>query len=219
MIECNEDVKASKATISRLPIYLRCLRKSLEAGEENVSSTRLAEYLKLNPVQVRKDIALVSPKSGKPKLGFATRELIEAIEDVLGCNNTNDALLVGVGGLGSTLLAYDGFKNYGLNIVAAFDVNPELAGSEINGIKVFPIEKLAAIAERLNVKMGIITVPASSAQDIADKLVESGILAIWSFAPTRLDLPENIAVKYEDLAASLAVLSSKLKDAVNPSCT
>ena len=217
MIECKEGVIASKATISRLPRYLRYLRQSLKSGEENISSTRLADALCLNPVQVRKDLALISPTSGKPKLGFAIAELISAIEDVLGCNNTNDALLVGVGGLGSTLLAYDGFKNYGLNIVAAFDTSPEVIGSKINGITVFGMDKLGDIASRLNVKMGIITVPASAAQSIADMLVKAGILAIWSFAPTHLILPENIAVKYEDLAASLAVLSSKLKDAMRSS--
>lgn len=214
MIECNEDIIASKATVSRLPKYLRYLKQIIESGEENVSSTKIAEALCLNPIQVRKDLALISPVSGKPKLGFAVYELIIALEDFLGCNNVKDALLVGAGGLGSTLLSYGGFKNYGLNIVAAFDEKPELINRKINNITVFPMSKLDDVVERLNIKMGIITTPASVAQEIADCMVASGILAIWNFAPVHLKLPDNIAVKNEDLAASLAVLSRELKDAL-----
>ncbi len=215
MIECKEDIITSKATISRLPKYLRYLKQIIDNGEENVSSAKMAEALCLNPIQVRKDLALISPVSGKPKLGFAARELVAALEDFLGCNNVKDALLIGVGGLGSTLLSYGGFKNYGLNIVAAFDIKEELINKKINGIPVFSVNKLNDIVERLNIRMGIITVPSDAAQEIADRMVESGILAIWSFAPTHLKIPDNIAVKYEDLAASLAVLSRELKDAMN----
>lgn len=215
MIECRENVIASKATVSRLPMYLRYLRQLLKADEKNVSATKMAQDLRLNPVQVRKDLALISPVSGRPKLGFEVSKLIRAIEDFLGLNNVNDALLVGVGGLGSTLLSYGGFKNYGLNIVAAFDIKPTLIDTQVNGIKIFSIDKLDYLTKRLNIKMGIITVPAFAAQETADRMVESGILAIWNFAPTHLKLPENIAVKNEDLAASLAVLSGKLKDALD----
>ena len=99
MVECKEDIIASKATVSRLPVYLRYLRQKLREGDENISSTCIAEDLRLNPVQVRKDLALISPISGRPKLGFAVKDLIQALENFLGCNNVNDALLVGVGGL------------------------------------------------------------------------------------------------------------------------
>lgn len=215
MIECKEDAITSKTTISRLPKYLRYVKQMIERGEENISSTKMAEALCLNAIQVRKDLALISPVSGRPKLGFSAQELVVALEEFLGCNNVKDALLVGVGGLGRTLLAYEGFKNYGLNIVAAFDIKSELMNKKINDINIFPMSKLSDIAERLSIKMGIITVPASTAQAVADKMVESGIMAIWNFAPTHLKLPDNIAVKNEDLAASLAVLSRELKDALN----
>ncbi len=215
MIECKEDAITSKTTISRLPKYLRYVKQMIERGEENISSTKMAEALCLNAIQVRKDLALISPVSGRPKLGFSAQELVVALEEFLGCNNVKDALLVGVGGLGRTLLSYEGFKNYGLNIVAAFDIKSELMNKKINDINIFPMSKLSDIAERLSIKMGIITVPASTAQAVADKMVESGIMAIWNFAPTHLKLPDNIAVKNEDLAASLAVLSRELKDALN----
>ncbi len=212
MIETKEDIIASKATIARLPTYLRFLRDCRKAGDENVSSTRIAEHLRLNPVQVRKDLALVSVSSGKPRLGFPVSELIESIESFLGLRNTHDAVLVGAGHLGSTLLLYDGFRNYGLNIVAAFDVNAAAVGRKINGISVLDYSQFSATVRRLNIKMGIITVPKEAAQKVADDMADSGIRAIWSFAPTHLVLQEDIAVKYEDLAASLAVLSKKLED-------
>lgn len=117
MLEYKEGI--SKATIARLPIYLRFLRDRQAAGERYASSTQIADRMRLNPVQVRKDLALVSSESGRPKLGFRIDELIEDIERFLGCDNVNDALIVGVGGLGRTLLSYEGFRNYGLNIVAA----------------------------------------------------------------------------------------------------
>ncbi len=212
MIEVKADAVASKATISRLPVYLRFLRDKLKAGDENVSSTAIADELRLNPVQVRKDLALVSAESGKPKLGFRVKELIEGIESFLGLCNTHDAVLCGVGSLGSTLLKYEGFKNYGLNIVAAFDTNAAVIGKKINGISVLEYEALPKTVKRLNIKMGIITVPKSVAQNVADTMAQSGIRAIWNFAPVHLSLPEEVAVKYEDLAASLAVLGKKLED-------
>ena len=212
MIEVKADAVASKATISRLPVYLRFLRDKLKAGDENVSSTAIADELRLNPVQVRKDLALVSAESGKPKLGFRVKELIEGIESFLGLCNTHDAVLCGVGSLGSTLLKYEGFKNYGLNIVAAFDTNAAVIGKRINGIAVLEYEALPKTVKRLNIKMGIITVPKSVAQNVADTMAQSGIRAIWNFAPVHLSMPEEVAVKYEDLAASLAVLGKKLED-------
>lgn len=212
MIEVKEGIVASKATVARYPVYLRYLRDLKKAGESVVSSTRIADDLKLNAVQVRKDLALVSSVSGKPKLGFGLEELIRDIEQFLGCDNVTDALLVGAGGLGRTLLGYEGFRNAGLNIVAAFDVDPALIGKKVNGVPVLGIDKFRHTAESLGVNMGIVTVPKSAAQETADLMVCSGIRGIWNFAPTHLNLPDGIAVKNEDLAASLAILSKRLLD-------
>ena len=219
MIEIKEDIVASKATISRLPVYLRFLRDKLKKGEENISSTVIANRFNFNPVQVRKDLAIVSPSSGRPKLGFRTKELIESIENFLGLCNTHDAVLAGVGHLGSTLLLYEGFKNYGLNIVAAFDTDPQVIGKKFGGATVLDYSRMQSTVGRLNIKLGIITTPKEAAQDVADSMANSGIKAIWSFAPTHLNLPEDVAVKYEDLAASLAVLSKKLEDGLKASET
>ena len=210
-----ELLNVSKATIGRLPAYHRYLQEKLAAGEKTVSSTAIAEDLHLNAVQVRKDLSAIAREAGKPKLGFAVADLIADIDRFLGYDNLNDAVLVGAGGLGSALAGYGGFKNYGLNIVAAFDADPARAGTEIGGIKVFPADELARLVRRLNVLIGIIAVPKAAAQGVADELIRGGVRAIWNFAPVHLNVPENIAVKNEDMAASLAILSKRLAEILN----
>lgn len=202
----------SKATIGRLPAYHRYLKEKQAEGERTISSTAIAEDLHLNAVQVRKDLALISSTAGKPKRGFDVDELIGDIDRFLGYDNVSDAVLVGAGGLGSALVGYDGFKNYGLNIVAAFDTDPALIGRSIKGVRVCDARELSSLVRRLNVRIGIIAVPKEGAQGAADALVEGGVRAIWNFAPVHLALPENIAVKNEDMAASLAILSKRLAE-------
>lgn len=209
----NQEIKnVSKATIGRLPAYHRYLKERQTAGEKTISSTAIAEDLHLNAVQVRKDLAVISSVAGKPKLGFEVEDLIEDINKFLGYDNVTDAVLVGAGGLGSALVGYDGFRNYGLNIVAAFDTDPMLIDTVIGGIKVFDAQELSKLVRRLNVLIGIIAVPRGAAQKVADELVEGGVRAIWNFAPVHLSLPTNIAVKNEDMAASLAILSKRLAE-------
>ena len=211
----NKEIQnVSKATIGRLPAYHRYLKEKLAEGEKTISSTSIAEDLHLNAVQVRKDLSVISTVAGKPKLGFEIAELIEDINRILGYDNVTDAVLVGAGGLGSALAGYDGFKNYGLNIVAVFDSDPEIIDSTVNGIKVFDAAQIQHLVRRLNVLI-IITVPKSAAQKVADELIEGGVRAIWNFAPVHLNVPENIAVKNEDMAASLAILSKRLAEILN----
>ena len=198
-----------------MPAYHRYLTEKLAQGEKTVSSTAIAEDLHLNAVQVRKDLAVISSVAGKPKLGFELSELIADIDRFLGYDNVTDAVLVGAGGLGSALVGYEGFKNYGLNIVAAFDTDPSLIGTSVGGVKVFDAKELSKLVRRLNVLIGIVAVPRGAAQQVADELVEGGVRAIWNFAPVHLTLPENIAVKNEDMAASLAILSKRLAEILN----
>lgn len=212
----NQDIQnVSKATIGRLPAYHRYLKEKMAAGERTVSSTAVAEDLHLNAVKVRKDLAVISSVAGKPKLGFAIADLIDGIDRILGYDNVTDAVIVGAGGLGSALVGYGGFKAYGLNIVAAFDNDPERIDTMLGGVKVFDSKDLVRLVRRLNVLIGIIAVPASAAQSVADELVEGGVRAIWNFAPVHLTLPANIAVKNEDMAASLAILSKRLAEILN----
>ncbi len=200
----------SKESLQRLPSYLRYLKQLHESNVTHVSSTNIAERLYLNPVSVRKDLAFVSVAGGKPKTGFKVVELIKEISSFLGYNNVKDAVIVGVGKLGSALIGYKGFDAYGLKIVACFDNNKAIQSTQSSDKPVFDIHKMPDLVNRLNVKIGIITVPSNSAQEVCDLMIESGIKAIWNFSPTQLVTPSNIAVKNEDMAASLAVLSKQL---------
>jgi len=210
---CDSSCKSvSKATLSRLPMYYRYLIDLQRAGVENISSVKISEDLNLNSIQVRKDLACVSSIAGKPKTGFDVDELIKDISAFLGYNNTTDAIIIGVGQLGRTLLSYPGFSNYGLNVVAGFDLNEEICGKDINGKKILPMYKLQDFLKRTNVHIGIVTVPANFAQQVTDLLVDAGIKAIWNFAPTHIMVPDGVVIKNEDMAASLAILSNKLKE-------
>ena len=197
---------------SRLTQYLNYLKRlSPETLPDNMSATAIAEALNINDVVVRKDLAAVVG-TGKPKTGYLTADLIHGLEEYLGYNNRSDAVLVGVGNLGKALMSYGNFNEYGLNIVAAFDSDPILVGTELNGKKVFDIRKLSALCKRMHVHIGIITTPAAYAQQVCNAMIEGGVRAIWNFAPVNLVIPENVVIKNEDMAASLALLTKQLEE-------
>ena len=152
---------------------------------------------------------------GRPKVGYVTRELTSDIENFLGYHDVETAVLVGAGDLGHSLLSYDGFSGYGLEIAAAFDRDPALVGTTIAGKRVLSMEKLVDLCCRMQIHMGIIAVPGGEAQAVCDTLVSSGVLAIWNFAPVRLDVPEDVLVRNEDLAGSLAVLAKRLAERID----
>ena len=201
----------SQPTLRRLPRYLSYLKSLGENAPEYRSATGIAEALGLGQVQVRKDLAQVS-NSGRPKVGYVTSQLIEEIEDFLGYNNTHDAVIVGAGKLGQALLGYNGFRSYGLNILAAFDMDPNKVGESASGKPIFAMDKLEHICHRLNVRIGVITVPVEQAQNVCNELVKVGIKAIWNFAPIHLYVPEGVLVQTENMAASLALLSKHLNE-------
>lgn len=203
----------SKQALLRLPYYLNYLKVLQTSGAETVSAPKIAAALSLNEVQVRKDIAFVSSCAGKPKLGFDVALLIRDFESFLGYDNVNEAILVGAGLLGRSLLQYKGFSAYGLHLVAAFDSDPTLTQLRFHGEqKISPMEKLENLCQRMRIHIGIICVPEASAQAVCDRLVACGIRAIWNFAPTHLTVPDGILVQNENIASSLAVLSAHLKD-------
>ncbi|WP_052882901.1 redox-sensing transcriptional repressor Rex [Kiritimatiella glycovorans] len=200
---------AGVPTLKRLPLYLRLLRRMREEGAEYASGAVLARELELDPIVVRKDLAITGAR-GKPRLGFPLHELIESVEEFLGWSNTTDAFLAGTGSLGQALLGYRGFEQHGLRITAAFDVDSGTVGRRIYGKTVLHIDRLADLARRMHVRLGILTVPAAVAQEVADAMVAGGIRGIWNFTPTRLHVPEEVILQREDLASTLAVLSHKL---------
>lgn len=196
-------------TLRRLPSYLQFLRRLQATGRDVVSCTHIADDLHLDPTQVRKDLQTTGIV-GKPRVGYYLPALIEAIEGLLGWNNTTEAFLVGVGSLGTALMGYGGFKDSGLEVLAGFDVDPAKVGTTVHGKQVLHVDKLPDLAARMHIHLGIITTPAEYAQDIAQLMVLSGIRGIWNFAPATLEVPEGIILENVTLAASLAVLSSKL---------
>jgi len=197
-----------KSTLSRLPSYYCFIEECHLCGKEYVSATAIAESLSINPVQVRKDLASICSEPGKPKLGFKVDTLLTDLKMYLGYDHYDEAVLVGVGALGHVLMQYGGFANYGLGIVAGFDrvVREKTIGDK----PVLSVDKLVSFLRRTHIKIGIIAVPANEAQAAADQLVAGGIKAIWNFAPTTINLPDNILVKNENLAASLAALTAEL---------
>jgi len=199
----------SEPTLKRLPLYHRFLKEWQAAGHETVSCTYIGLDLDLDPTQVRKDLEAVGV-GGRPRIGYVVASLLEGLEQFLGWNNVNEAFLVGAGSMGSALLGYRKFEQCGLKIVAAFDLDPSKIGTRIHGKHVLPLEKMPNLAERMHILIGIITVPATEAQGVADLMVTGGIRAIWNFAPVRLRVPAEVIVHNEDLYCSLAALSQKL---------
>lgn len=197
-----------KSTLSRLPSYYCLIENRQALGEEYISATTIAESLSINPVQVRKDLASICSEPGRPKLGFKIDTLLSDLKIYLGYDHYDEAVLVGVGALGHVLMQYTGFANYGLGIVAGFD--KVVREKKIADKPVLSISKLVSFLRRTHIKIGIIAVPASEAQGVADLLVTGGVKAIWNFAPATISLPETILVKNENLAASLAALTAEL---------
>ncbi len=199
----------SKSVLKRLPGYLAYLKSVPDGASPYISATALANALSMGEVQVRKDLAAVSD-GGRPKIGYLRENLIDDIEQFLGYDNTTDAVLIGAGKLGQALLGYSGFEAYGLNILAAFDAVPAAAQTD-EGKPIYHIDALESFCRSHKVLMGIITVPVEYAQEVCDQLIHCGIKAVWNFAPTHLEVPQNILVQNENMATSLAVLSMHLQ--------
>ncbi len=190
--------------VKRLPMYLRGLLLCSEQGVKKVSSEKLAQMLHVNSPQIRKDLSYFGA-FGTCGVGYDTAALAKQIRDILKLKTTNKAALIGLGNLGAALLKYPGFGGYGLQIAAVFDKNNRKIGKTIKGIEVQNVRKLSTL-KRKGIVLGIIAVPASSAQDVADGLVKAGIKGILNFAPYYIDVPKKIKVISIDIAMDLARL-------------
>ncbi len=201
----------SKLTLQRLPVYLSYLRGLPENVYPHISATAIAAGLGLGEVQVRKDLAAVT-SCGKPKTGYPLQTLIQDLERFLWAGGCSRTVLVGVGNLGLALLSYGGFSDYGLKIMAAFDINPALVGAVVDGRPILPVSELPNFCQRQQVQIGILAVPAAAAQACCDALTNSGVRAVWNFAPVLLRAPEGVLIQQENMASSLALLSHHLKN-------
>lgn len=201
----------SKQTLQRLPTYLHYLKSLSQDASKFISATAISDALSMNHVVVRKDLASIST-SGKPKVGYVKDDLIGELEEFLGYDNANDAILVGTGRLGRALLSYEGFLQFGLNILAGFDTNPALVNTETGGKRILTMDRMEDLCSRTKVRIGIIAVPAEYAQAVCSLMIQCGILAIWNFADVILEVPPGILVQNENMAVSLALLSNHLKE-------
>ena len=201
--------KVPGPTLRRLPWDLSNIKLMKEKGEQYVSSTQISKEINIDASQIAKDLSYVNI-SGRTRVGYNIDALIEVLESFLGFTNMHKAFLFGVGSLGAALLRDSGLHHFGLEIVAAFDVNPELVGKDLNGIPIFHSDDFEAKMKEYDVNIGVLTVPINIAQEITDKMVDGGIKAVWNFTPFRIRVPENIVVQNTSLYAHLAVMFNRL---------
>ena len=201
--------KVPEPTLRRLPWYLSNIKLMKEKGEQYVSSTQISKEINIDASQIAKDLSYVNI-SGRTRVGYNIDALIEVLESFLGFTNMHKAFLFGVGSLGAALLRDSGLHHFGLEIVAAFDVNPELVGKDLNGIPILHSDDFEAKMKEYDVNIGVLTVPINIAQEITNKMVDGGIKAVWNFTPFRIRVPENIVVQNTSLYAHLAVMFNRL---------
>jgi len=190
-------------TVRRLPVYLRGLL-FLSDQKQNISSRNLADFISVNDSQIRKDFSYFGA-FGTPGVGYDIRKLIKQIKKMLNLSVSHKAALVGVGNLGSAILAYPGFRMYGFDIAAAFDNDPKKIGREINNVRIEDISSLRTLKRR-KISLAIIAVPRDAAQQTADALVKAGVKGILNFSPLRITAPKKVKVITIDIAMELARL-------------
>ena len=190
----------SNKVINRLTLY-HCLLKYTCKGKPFIASSEIADLLDLNDSLVRKDIALCGVL-GHKKQGYVVDELKKSIEQKLGFSERKEAFIIGAGSLGTALVNYADFKDYGIDILALFDNDPNKIGKEIGGKRVVSLEKLSNLISRINIKNIILTVPPQAAQEVTDYAVQCGVRFIWNFTPTVLRVPKTVTVYYENIVSS-----------------
>ena len=202
--------KVPEPTLRRLPWYLSVCRLLKSRGEQYVSSTRLSKETNIVASQIAKDLSCVNI-IGRTRVGYEIDNLVQVLEDFLGFTRMHKAFLFGAGRLGTALLNDSGLKQFGLEVVAAFDVNQRIVGHNVSGIPVYHISELEKLMRRHNAKIGVLTVPIDNAQEVADKMVVWGIKAIWNFTPLRIRVPDNIVVQNTSLYAHLSLMFNRLE--------
>ncbi len=198
--------RPSKASVGRFSLYLRHLEKFQRDGVQKVSSAQLAVALGLTDAQVRKDLASLG-NLGQPGIGYPAQELMAALRTCLGINRQWAAVMVGIGNLARALLRYRGFEKQGFSFVALFDADATKTGQVVDGLEIYPLERMAEIIKKSGAELGVIAVPAEAAQSVANALVNARIKGILNFAPTVLRLPPSVSLVAVDLAMQLEQLA------------
>ncbi|MEG1617594.1 MAG: redox-sensing transcriptional repressor Rex [Bacteroidales bacterium] len=202
-------IKLPEPTLRRLPWYLAYLKLLKDRGEEYVSSTQISKEINVDASQIAKDLSFINI-SGKTRVGYEVNSLVEVLEDFLGFKKRHRAFIMGAGSLGAALLHDNGLEQFGLCIVAAFDVDPNKIGTVINGIPVYDIRDFEKYRKEFEVNIGVLTVPVDKAQKVADMMIEGGIKAVWNFTPFRIKVPKHIVVQNTSIYAHLAVMFNRL---------
>lgn len=205
----NNTDRIPEPALRRLPWYLAVVKMMKDRGEQHVSSTKIANEINENASQIAKDLSYVNI-SGRTKVGYEIDKLISVLEDFLGFNKMHKAFLFGAGSLGAALLRDKGLQHFGLDIVAAFDVNPEIVGSKIGEVPIFHTDVFKEKVKEYGVNIGILTVPINIAQKMSDRMIEGGIKAIWNFTPYKIIVPEHIVIQNTSLYAHLALMFNRL---------
>ncbi len=204
--------------VQRLSLYLRQLEDMAGLGIQKTSSRQLAEALKLDSAQVRKDFAYFG-QFGRPGVGYRVEPLIEALRRILGTDRTWKVVVIGAGDLGRALLRYKGFLSKGFELVAAFDISSTKVGKKVGTAEVYPLEQIEQIIATHSVKLAVVAVPTESAQQVTDRLCAAGVMGILNFAPVILDVPDGVTVAPVDLAAKLEQLSFRVAGAQHKSAS
>ena len=208
-LQKKDSTKVPEPTLRRLPWYLSNVKLLRKRGERFVSSTQISKEINIDASQIAKDLSYVNI-SGRTRVGYEIDTLIAVLEDFLGFTNIHKAFLFGVGSLGGALLRDSGLNHFGLEIVAAFDVNPDLVGTALNGIPIYHSDDFEEKMQAYDVNIGVLTVPIEISKKITDTMVAGGIKAVWNFTPFRIRVPEDIVVQNTSLYAHLAVMFNRL---------
>lgn len=199
-------------TLRRLPWYLAYVTTLRKQRVDYVSSTRISAHVGVDSSQIAKDLSFLNIK-GKTRIGYEVAALETALRHFLGFAELHNAVIVGTGSLGSALMRDRGLHRYGLNIVAGFDSDPDIVGTESYGVRVYHIDRMAAVCRDLDVNIAAITVPVGAAQEVADACIAAGIHAIWNFTPWRIQVPDGIVVQNTSIYAHLALIYNRLANA------
>ena len=196
-------------TIRRLPWYLSYVRMLDNLHVEYVSSTQISKELNVQSSQIAKDLSFLNIR-GKTRIGYEVHSLVSELENFLGFNRHHNAVVIGTGSLGTALMQDHGLENYGLNIVAGFDVRSEVIGQCVGGVPVLSIDELASWQQEHGVSIAILTVPVERAQETADLAISSGMTALWNFTPYRIKAPEDIVIANTSIYAHLAIIYNRM---------
>lgn len=197
-------------TIRRLPWYLSYVRMLDNLHVDYVSSTQISKELNVQSSQIAKDLSFLNVK-GKTRIGYEVKSLVAELEDSLGFSRHHDAVVIGTGNLGAALMQDHGLEHYGLNIVAGFDVRPEVVGQQLGGLPVHDIKDLPDWQKKHHVSIAILTVPVDHAQATADRVIASGMTAIWNFTPYRIKAPSDIVIANTSIYAHLAIIYNRMQ--------